>query len=154
DLAATPAEAARILRLSGAPRGIALRLPAQDVLHTTISLPLAAERNLAQVVDFEFERRTPFKRAEACYAFRPLRRDAAGQRLLAALTVAPRRAVDQALATARRLGIEVTSIDAAPGPGEPASPNLLGPNILGTTARRGRATSSGAVAGLALLALF
>ncbi|MBV8651170.1 MAG: hypothetical protein JO255_06860, partial [Alphaproteobacteria bacterium] len=125
-LAAAPAEIAGLLRTIGGGRGIALRLPADAALRTTLSLPLAAQRNLAQVVSFELERRTPFKRADTYHAFRLLRRDPAAQRLTVELTVAPRRVVDEALAVAQRLGIEAACVEAAGADrSETVSPNLL-----------------------------
>jgi general secretion pathway protein L len=149
-LAASPAEIAALMRTIAPGHGIALRLPADAALRTTLSLPLAVQRNLAQVVSFELERRTPFKRADTYHAFRLLKRDPAAQRITVELTVAPRRIVDEALAVAKRLGIDATCVEAA---GADRS-ETVSPNLLGKQARRNALSASGiALVGLALLTL-
>src|SRR5215510_5679277 len=45
-------------------RATVLRLVEQDVLGKTVTLPLAAERELDQVLGFEMDRETPFKAEE------------------------------------------------------------------------------------------
>jgi general secretion pathway protein L len=125
--------------------GAALRLPADTALSSTMTLPLAAEANLDQVVAFELDRRTPFKREEVYHAQRVLQRDAVAKRLSVQLTVVPRRAVDEALALAERLGLAPERVEVE---GEPAA-NLL-PARPQTLAAR---LPSLAFAGLALLAV-
>ena len=56
------------------PLDVVLRMPAEKALRIAAPLPLAAERNLDQVVGFEFERLLPFRRSEAYYAHRVLAR--------------------------------------------------------------------------------
>ncbi len=149
-LATAPTDIAGLLGTIGAGRGIALRLPADAALRTTLSLPLPAQRNLAQVVSFELERRTPFKRADTYHAFRLIKRDPAAQRLTVELTVVPRRVVDEALAAARRLGIDTACVEIA---GADRS-ETVSPNLLGARARRTTLSASGIVlAGLTLLAV-
>jgi general secretion pathway protein L len=125
--------------------GAALRLPADTALSATMALPLAAEANLDQVVAFELDRRTPFKREEVYHAQRVLQRDAVAKRLSVQLTVVPRLAVDQALALAERLGIAPERVEVE---GEPAG-NLLPARPQSLAAR----LPSLAFAALALLAV-
>jgi general secretion pathway protein L len=101
--------------------GAALRLPAETALSATMALPLAAEANLAQVVAFELDRRTPFKHEEVYHSQRVLQRDVAAKRLSVQLTVVPRRVVDEALALAERLGIALDRVEVT---GDPSA-NLL-----------------------------
>jgi general secretion pathway protein L len=93
--------------------GAALRLPAETALSSTMNLPLAAEGNLDQVVAFELDRRTPFKREEVYHSQRVLQRDAAAKRLSVQLTVVPRQVVDEALALAERLGLALDRVEVA-----------------------------------------
>jgi general secretion pathway protein L len=102
--------------------GVTVLLPAAAALRTEISLPLAAETNLAEVVGFELDRRTPFRSSEVYRAERVLRRDAAAKRLAVELTVAPRGLVDEAVAMARGLGLAPDGVEVA---GDPPSGNLL-----------------------------
>jgi general secretion pathway protein L len=113
-------------RFFGSVRGFSLRLPAAAALRSTMTLPLAAQGNLAQVVSFEIDRRTPFKSDEIYHAHRLLKRDTATQKLTVELTVVPRAVVDEGLSVARDLGIEPDRVEAAGGdPTLPPSGNLL-----------------------------
>src|SRR5690606_24752678 len=82
----------------------------RSVLRRTLALPLAAERNLAAVLELEIDRHTPFKAAAVYYAFSPLRRDAAARKLHVALTVVPRRGIEAVVELLRAQGIETTAI--------------------------------------------
>src|ERR1700757_2218233 len=57
-----PTDLAQLPRVSG--RATVLRLAEQDVLGKTVTLPLAAERELDQVLTFEMDRETPFQAEE------------------------------------------------------------------------------------------
>ena len=107
--------AEEVQRALGAPnvfhdRKVALRVPERSVLRRTLALPLAAERNLAAVLELEIDRHTPFKAAAVYYTFSPLRRDAAARKLHVALTVVPRRGVEAVIERLRAEGIETTAI--------------------------------------------
>ena len=98
--------------LAGRARRIALRLPDDAVLQRNVTLPLAAERNLAAVLGFEMDRHTPFKAEAVYYAFAPLRRDAAARTLQVALTVVARRQVDPLIEALRAAGVQTRSLRA------------------------------------------
>lgn len=137
---------------------VGLRLPVDKALRTIISLPLAAEGNLAEVISFELDRHTPFKSEQVYYSARVVRRDQAARRLEAELTVVPRPVADEALRTAERLGLQVDRIDAATGLDNAlASGNLL-PHTHAAAHRRaaGRLTYALAAAAsvLALIAIY
>ena len=125
--------------------GAVVSLPEDAALRTVMNLPLAAEANLAQVVAFELDRRTPFRSEEVYRNQRVIRRDAASKRLSVQLTVVPRSLVDAALAAAQRLGLAPVRVEVA---GEPSSGNLLPPGPRPLGARMPRL----ALGGLALLA--
>jgi general secretion pathway protein L len=93
------------------PRDVVLRVPAERALRVAASLPLAAERNLDQVIGFEFERLLPFRRAETYYTHRILRRDKTTRSLQIELTALPRAEIDDAVQEAARAGLHVASVE-------------------------------------------
>ena len=101
---------------------VGIRLPAESALRTVMSLPLAAERNLEEVVGFELDHRTPFKPEEVYRSQRVLRRDVTAKRLAVQVTVVPRATLEAAVAAAGRLGLSADRVEAA---GETPSGNLL-----------------------------
>jgi general secretion pathway protein L len=93
------------------PLDVVLRLPAERALRVAASLPLAAERNLDQVIGFEFERLLPFRRSESYYTHRILMRDKTARSLQIELTALPRAEVDGAVQEAARAGLHVASVE-------------------------------------------
>ena len=81
--------------LQGRPRGerVHLRLSPAQVLERSVTLPLAAERELERVLGYEMERLTPFTADEVFWGYAVLERDRARSRLLLRLTMVPRAAV-------------------------------------------------------------
>jgi general secretion pathway protein L len=147
-----------LVRELGAPT--CLRLDAERALRTIVDLPLAAEANLDEVVSFELDRHTPFRADQAAFSHRVLERDPAGQRLRIELIVVPRPVIDQAIAVATRLQLDVDRIDI----GDTASGNLAGSgNLLPSRSPVARQRSrertfvyalSAAAAALALVAVY
>ncbi|MGH7001950.1 MAG: PilN domain-containing protein, partial [Stellaceae bacterium] len=118
--------AAARARVAGAAPGVTIRLPAEAALRTSMVLPLAAQSNLAQVVSFELDRRTPFKSDEIYFTHRLVKRDNAAQRLVVELTVVPCPVVDDAVGLASRLGLDLGVLEvASPEPRARPSGNLL-----------------------------
>jgi general secretion pathway protein L len=76
-----------------------LCIPAERVLQRNLTLPLAAEENLRQVLAFEMDRQTPFKADQIYFDSRVTGRDASGRNLLVELVLLPRAQLDQELAT-------------------------------------------------------
>jgi general secretion pathway protein L len=89
---------------------IALHLPASRALDRTLTLPLAAEKNLREVLAFEMDRHTPFKAEQVYYDFAVVGREAARQQVRVALTLVPRRDVDPLLAMLREQRLEPTAL--------------------------------------------
>ncbi|HUZ75080.1 MAG TPA: PilN domain-containing protein [Stellaceae bacterium] len=92
---------------------VVVRLPADKALRSVVSLPLAAERNIDQVIGFEFERLTPFKREDVFYSTRIARRDRKARNLQAEITVVQRDAVQNAMRAAQDLGFRAVAIEVA-----------------------------------------
>src|SRR5579862_376162 len=90
-----------------------LCLPASHALRTTVSLPLAAERNLEEVVGFEFERLVPFKRETVYYAYRVLTRNKVARTVQVELTVVPRTDAEDISQLAQRVGLQVVGLEVA-----------------------------------------
>jgi general secretion pathway protein L len=103
-----------------------LLLPREWVLTRTLTLPLAAEENLREVLSFEMDRHTPFAADQVYYDYVINRRSPAGKNLSLQLFVAPRPLVDEAMARLSAAGIQpdVTSTHAPDGSVE-ESINLL-----------------------------
>ncbi len=97
---------------------LVLHLPAHVLLERDVTLPLAAERGLDQVVFHEMDRFTPFTAAEVIWACQPLRRDRAQGKLVARLSLVPRAAVAGLLEALAQTGLapallEVKAADGA-----------------------------------------
>jgi general secretion pathway protein L len=134
---ATKAASAGILKLLGRVSGlrerfaagrlpVTLRLPSDQALRTQLSLPLAAEANLRQVVAFQLDRRTPFQADTVHFAHRIVRRDEAAKQLEVELAVVPRSVVAAAIALGRAIGLRPSAVEvAAQAHGGAPSGNLL-----------------------------
>jgi len=105
---------------------LCLRIPAERALRTTMDLPLAAEKNLDEVVSFELDRHTPFRAEQVFLAPRIIERNPATQRLTVDVLLVPRSGAEEAMAVAARLHLEPSRIDIAEEGGQhAASDNLL-----------------------------
>ena len=101
-------------------RATVLRLGEQDVLGKTVTLPLAAERELDQVLGFEMDRETPFKAEEIYWNRRIERTDRQNGRLSVRLVLVPKVNLAPLLTALGQSGI--------PDPGEPRSPTVPTPD--------------------------
>ncbi|HUH83099.1 MAG TPA: PilN domain-containing protein [Stellaceae bacterium] len=150
DLSPSRIEETREILASVRQRGgaTAVRLPTDAGLSATMVLPVAAEGNLDQVVSFELDRRTPFKREEVYHSQRIVQRLDGGKRLLVQLTVVPRPAADGAIALAERLGLTLSRVELA---GDDMS-NFMPPRAQRLGARLPSLTLGALAAGAAVLA--
>lgn len=94
-------------------RQLVLRVPADQALIRTLSLPLAAEKNLRQVMGFEMDRLTPFAVAQVYYDVILLERQVEQRRLRVELTALPRTDVDLVLTQLRQQGLPPDVLDVA-----------------------------------------
>lgn len=88
-----------------------LLLNSDSVLAREVSLPLAAESNLAQVLTFEMDRQTPFKAAAVYFDWRVLERGDPGGKLRLMLYVMPRGELDNAVKRLDGTGIDLAGVD-------------------------------------------
>src|ERR1700694_2078306 len=93
-----------------------LRLAEADVLSKTVTLPLAAERDLAQVLAFEMDRETPFDADEVFWTHSMVRRDQERGRLSARLLLVPRAHLSTLLDALGKAGILPKRAEIGDGP--------------------------------------
>ena len=115
---------AQIQALAAKVQQIVLRLPASKALTKIITLPLAAEANLRQVVGFEIDRLTPFAPGQIVYDAHVVERQPAARRLMVRFFAAQRTLVDGQLKQLGALGLFPDSVHVA---GAESNVNLLPP---------------------------
>src|SRR6516225_3329575 len=125
-----------------------LRLGEADVLAKTVTLPLAAERELDQVLAFEMDRETPFKPEELYWNHRVTAADRQNGRLSVRLLLLPKATLDPLLTDLAAVGIRPWRVEVGDGPdrgfyvplngdgnrAHPASNRLLRPIAAGCAA--------------------
>lgn len=118
--------------LAGLPRSAdqsaVVRLQEADVLCKTVQLPLAAERNLDQVLTFEMDRETPFSVDEVFWSYRITQRDRQRGQLSVRLLLVPRAALANLLGALENAGIEPKRAEVGSGPDEGACLPLVSDN--------------------------
>ena len=105
---------AELPRVTG--RTTVLRLGGPDVLGKTLTLPLAAERELDQVLGFEMDRETPFKAEEIYWNHRIEGVDRQNGRLSVRLVLLPKASLTPLLTALGQLGIRPRRAEIADGP--------------------------------------
>lgn len=102
-LNAADADAQRMAFLAGLDkvragrREVALTLPSGRLLRKTLTLPLATEENLHQVLAFQMEQHTPFTPDQIYFGYSVKERDFERGRLTVEFVATPRDAVDEAV---------------------------------------------------------
>ena len=147
-------EHARALFRRGRGRALVLRFPAETGLRRRVPLPLAAERDLRQILSHEMERLTPWP-AEAVYFSAEVgERRAANRELTAQLAVISAAVVAPVTARLRQWGLAPTALElaAAEGDGKDAGARLFGLDLPVPAAGRRPGRLLGAA--LAALVLF
>jgi general secretion pathway protein L len=130
-----------------------LLLERRAVLSKKISLPLAAEANLAQVLSFEMDRQTPFNASSVFFDWRVIDRDQSEGKIHIELFVVPRPEVQQSLEALQGTGFSISGVDITD------EGNTLGLNLLPNALRarsvnvKGRLNWALGAAALVLLAL-
>jgi general secretion pathway protein L len=107
-------ELADIPRPAGKPT--ILRLAEGDVLGKTLVLPIAAERQLDQVLAFEMDRETPFTPDEVFWSGHVIRRDRRGGQLWVRLLLVPRATLAGLLEALARAGFRPRRAEIGAGP--------------------------------------
>lgn len=129
-----PAEAAEVPR--DAQQNILL-LPTELVLGTSLTLPLAAEENLAEVLAFEMDQHTPFLAGQVYFDYKVTARDSERQQLTVDLVFSPRSRMDPYLEAAADLGITPDVVTSR----SQDTRNYRAVNLLPAAERRQRRTS-------------
>lgn len=88
---------ARLASLRAARTRLLITVSPPLCLLKTIELPAAADENLAEVLSFEIERLTPFRRDEVYFSYRRAHRDLRSGAFSVELGVVPRRLIDAVL---------------------------------------------------------
>lgn len=132
---------------------VRLVLARGDSLVRRVSLPLATEENLAQVLAFEMDRLSPFRAEDVYFGYRVAGRDAALGKVHVDLGVARRALVDERVGQLRDWGASVQGVVLADDATRSATPIDLLPE-----AQRGERDGGGArrvqfALGVAVLAL-
>ena len=91
-------------------RDVVLALPPNRVLRKTLTLPLATEENLRQVLEFQIEEYTPFSLAQVYFGHRVAGRDFARGQLAVEFVATPRDAVDEAVKRLNDWGCVVRAV--------------------------------------------
>jgi general secretion pathway protein L len=107
-------------------RELVLCLPSDKVLTRSLTLPLAAEENLREVLSFEMDRQTPFTAEQVYYDYSVVARSAAERTLTVDLVLTTRRMLDELLDQLHKRGLrpDRVTIDCGEGGGL-TSVNLL-----------------------------
>jgi general secretion pathway protein L len=95
---------------------VVLRLGETDVLGKTVVLPLAAERELDQVLDFEMDRETPFTTDELYWNHRVEAVDRQNGKLSVRLVLVPKAALAPLLESLSQAGLAPVRAEIADGP--------------------------------------
>lgn len=135
--------------LDEAPRH--LLLESERFLVREVSLPMAAESNLRQVLTFEMDRQTPFRASAVYFDWKVLERGVAGGQLRLKLFVIPRGEVDATVREVDARGFRLSGIDVREGEGS-LGLNLLPPEQRHRVINR-KARVNFALAGVALVLL-
>jgi general secretion pathway protein L len=114
---------------------VVVHVSPQQVLTRTVSLPLAAEENLREVLAFEMHRRTPFSADDVYFDFRLLPKRAGDQHLHVELFLVRRGLIDSALALLPQCDLQVAGMTEIAG--------IDAEGLLLRLTRPSRATSSG-----------
>jgi general secretion pathway protein L len=91
-------------------RELALTLPSNLVLRKTLTLPLATEENLRQVLEFQMEQHTPFAASQIHFGHRVTARDFEAGQLTVEFAATPRHVVEDAIKTLTGLGSSVRAV--------------------------------------------
>jgi general secretion pathway protein L len=127
DPAQRQAEIARCFARFQVPPRLCYRLSGERVLRRRLSLPLAAQENLRQVLGFELDRQTPFRADQVYYGSRILASDPVARQIAVELLLVPRALLDTELARIAAAGLALDAVDASDASGAALGVNLLPP---------------------------
>jgi general secretion pathway protein L len=94
---------------------IVVRVPPEEVLKRTVTLPSAAGEDLRQVLGFEMHRQTPFPADQVYFDYRPREQTPGSPRISVELSVTRREVVDQVLRLLPDWNLSVAGSAMVPG---------------------------------------
>lgn len=104
---------------------LAVLLPPASVLRKSLTLPLATEENLRQVLEFQMEEHTPFTASQVYFGHRVITRNFERGQLAVEFVATPRGSVDDAVKTLTSWGATVRAVVAEETLGQAPLLNLL-----------------------------
>lgn len=128
--------AARMQRSGESLADLVALLPRGEMLDRRLTLPMAAEENLAQVIGFELDRQTPFRADQVRYDLRVAKRDTVAKLLHVEVLLAPRGKADALVVPLTAAGLSLHALD-----GDNGNNGRLGFNLLPVEARATRVDS-------------
>lgn len=129
-----------------------LAVPRANVVSRQVSLPLAAEEDVAGVLRYEIDRLTPFSADELFYAHRVTGRRAEANKLEIALVFAPRADLEPLVQALTSEGFAPARLDIEDAPDDPnGTPRLAGLDLLPRRAVAGPSRAAVLARGLAAL---
>lgn len=120
---------------------IILLLPPEHLLNKSLTLPIATENSLDNVLKFEMDRHTPFTADQVYYGYRVASRDKQAQRIHVALVLMTRAKLDPLLQRFRGMGLNPTVVaPAAEASGDLYSVNILPKDLQSTSGKAQKRT--------------
>jgi general secretion pathway protein L len=107
-------------------RHVVLQPDPASILERQVQLPLAVERDVAEVVRYDMDRLTPFTADQVYWSATTQHRDRSAGRLLLSLVLVPKRFVQPVLAALERVGLTVGSVEAITASGALRRINVAG----------------------------
>ena len=101
-----PEQAQELEELAERSREVVLCLPSNKLLTKTLTLPLAAEENLRQVLAFEMDRQTPFTAEQVYFDYTVTAREPKNSTLTLDLVLTPRAFLNELLSKLDSLGLQ------------------------------------------------
>jgi general secretion pathway protein L len=99
------------MQCRGAQGRVILRLPPGQLLELSVTIPLAAEREIEQILTYEMDRLTPFPAEQVFWTFSVLQRDHARKLLELRLSLLPRKAVENWTELLLRAGVKLDALE-------------------------------------------
>jgi general secretion pathway protein L len=122
----TSEQAKEIEELAGRTREVVLCLPSDKVLFKTLTLPLAAEENLREVLGFEMDRETPFSLEQVFYDYILSARNPKNNTITLNMVVTPKLFLKDLLGKLNEIGFHLhRATTCLENGGQPQSLNLL-----------------------------
>jgi general secretion pathway protein L len=105
--------------VTGLPQLLLLRVAREQALIKQLSFPIAARRDLKNLLGFEIDRETPFEQSEVYWDYTITAQDKTRGKLDLELVIVPRALADAAIAQARNAGFDPAALEVETVPEKP-----------------------------------